>query len=1283
MKSIVKLLIVGLLFWNVNLMFGQYYQSDLQLVTVSPVPHQLGVCEEGIFTTHIQLAGGYQNIGVGQITVHITVSNHISMPGVVVGYIPEDHNGKIFEVVSVTTADNKTEVLLKNTQGIGVSLQGYDIDLPFEAVSTTVTEKAGIAANAYYIYNANHYDINPFNNGASAFLDIDPMPAYVFEFNGNPVVDGDSRTVCEGDAVGVRVTGTPGGTFTMTHNGNPNGGGNVNDPVYNFTAALSDAGTYVVTITSQYGCVQTFTFTLNVNPLPSAQMTVNGNPVSDGDSQTVCEGTSMTIGYTNANGESFEMKHGLVVVGTGTLSGASGTLHSFNASLSDAGTYTLTLTRNGCPITYTYTLNVNPLPVVTLDPIGPFCVDGPAVTLTQGSPAGGTYSGTGVSGGSFDPALAGVGTHTITYTYTDGNSCTNSATYNVVVNPIPVVTLPAAGPYCVDAAAVQLSGTPSGGVYSGTGVSISGLFDPAVAGVGMHTISYTYTDGNGCDDVKSITIEVTPLPDATITAQYAVWENTSGYTATVPDAGVGATYLWTISGGTISLGQGTNTITYLSGSAGTLTLGVTVTYPNTCDATSSTNVVVLPICGFIDFSNPLVLGSPAIGQWFVDRYAPAIFASQATAPDMTPNTLHHGIAAADGQVTAFYNTQGRQYYMPPSTNEIEIDLFVPSSWSSTGRRMAGIWGVAVDGSDVISGYPIIEFTSDGGSPRFRGYEGDGSWVNMGLPGGFSYDTWATLRIQLVSGGEFHYSVIASNGATLEYTTQLHGVNSSVRFNSLILQGHNTAPPGVTYDIYWNTLSTSPVEFVMNFNSVPVYHTETREACEGQIVTIELTGPTNDNYTLSFNNGAPSSGTVNDMGTTFTAAVSNSGTYKYTVTNAAGCSKEEYFNLIVHPLPTATISYSPAEFCATGTATVTQTGQGGGTYTATPAGLTINSTTGEIDLGASVAGTYTVTYSFADAYCSNTTTTTVTINPQPTVSIVVDDNVSCNGGNDGQATATASNGTPAYSYVWSNGNLTATASGLAAGTYSVTATDDKGCTVIGNVTITEPNVLDIVNYIIINESCNGCNNGGITVMATGGTPAYEYSIDGGVTWQASNVFSGLSAGSYTVMVRDANGCQAGPETVTINVAGLIPDLTPEHKVSVTVLPNPASTNVVVQIRNIGSGVTSGIFQFTVSKYSLPTGLTITQLIQPSVMIGPFTYNLDHNDFDVLDMGSVFLFTSKPGVTIPAVSGIKNLGFNLVRSGGATGSFNLNTNILPNGGGEVIIDNNTRTSVFSKI
>ncbi len=73
------------------------------------------------------------------------------------------------------------------------------------------------------------------------------------------------------------------------------------------------------------------------------------------------------------------------------------------------------------------------------------------------------------------------------------------------------------------------------------------------------------------------------------------------------------------------------------------------------------------------------------------------------------------------------------------------------------------------------------------------------------------------------------------------------------------------------------------------------------------------------------------------------------------------------------------------YCATGTATVTQTGQAGGTYTA-PAGVVINAATGDIDLAASTAGTYTVTYTFSNGTCSNTTTTSITINAKPTVVI---------------------------------------------------------------------------------------------------------------------------------------------------------------------------------------------------------------------------------------------------------------------------------------------------------
>src|SRR5207247_4140216 len=90
------------------------------------------------------------------------------------------------------------------------------------------------------------------------------------------------------------------------------------------------------------------------------------------------------------------------------------------------------------------------------------------------------------------------GSHVITYTYSDANGCTASATTTIVVNALPVVTLPGAGPLCIDAAAVQLAGTPAGGTYSGTGVSATGLFTTATAGAGSHVITYTYSDANGC-----------------------------------------------------------------------------------------------------------------------------------------------------------------------------------------------------------------------------------------------------------------------------------------------------------------------------------------------------------------------------------------------------------------------------------------------------------------------------------------------------------------------------------------------------------------------------------------------------------------------------------------------------------------------------------------------------------------------------------------------------------------------------------------------------------------
>jgi len=148
---------------------------------------------------------------------------------------------------------------------------------------------------------------------------------------------------------------------------------------------------------------------------------------------------------------------------------------------------------------------------------------------------------------------------------------------------------------------------------------------------------------------------------------------------------------------------------------------------------------------------------------------------------------------------AFYNTQGRKFDLDAGTNTMSIDLYIPASWATTDKRMAGFWGTAVDAGDNISFYPILEFTSDTSLPRFRGWNG-AAFQDIGLPTGFAYDAWYTLGISLV-GSDFVYTV-GDQSLTLD-------ANGSESIGNVILQGHNTTD-GVNYDIYWDNLQTAAV-----------------------------------------------------------------------------------------------------------------------------------------------------------------------------------------------------------------------------------------------------------------------------------------------------------------------------------------------------------------------------------------------------------------------------------------------------------------------------------------
>ncbi|KAF2518228.1 hypothetical protein EYY60_00275, partial [Flavobacterium zhairuonense] len=428
---------------------------------------------------------------------------------------------------------------------------------------------------------------------------------------------------------------------------------------------------------------------------------------------------------------------------------------------------------------------------------------------------------------------------------------------------------------------------------------------------------------------------------------------------------------------------------------------------------------------------------------------------------------------------------------------------------------------------------------------------------------------------------------------------------------------------------------------IKFNLIEHTASITNVSCNGgNNGSITLTVPTNGNYTYNWGNGIT---TKNRSGLA-------PGDYTVTVTNPIGCEKTSTYSVSQPDAITITLSQTNVSYIggSDGSATVAVTGGiGPYSYSWSPSVLYVYDTTAYF----LAKGTYTVTVRDANN-CTATQNFTITEPDALDATLVSQHNIDCNGANTGSITISAIGGTGPYSYWWDHsGGNGATASGLVAGTYTVTVYDAFYSSIIKSFTITEPDALTATAVGQTNITCHGANTGSATVSANGGTGSYTYS------WAPSGgsaaTASGLSAGIYTVTVTDSNSCTA-TESFTITE----PDALTATAVG--------QTNITCNGANTGSATVSangGTGSYTYS-WSPSGGSAAT-----ASGLGAGTYTVTITDANSCTATQSFIITEPDAIVItPSQTNIlchgANTGSATVSANGGTGSYTYSWS--PSGG-----------------
>jgi len=358
------------------------------------------------------------------------------------------------------------------------------------------------------------------------------------------------------------------------------------------------------------------------------------------------------------------------------------------------------------------------------------------------------------------------------------------------------------------------------------------------------------------------------------------------------------------------------------------------------------------------------------------------------------------------------------------------------------------------------------------------------------------------------------------------SVQVSGTTGAVRYSWAPSGGTSATATGLSAGVYTVTVSDAVCEGTLQTFTItaPPALTATAShtditcfgASDGLAGVVVSGGTTPYSYTWSPSGGAAS-----------TASGLSAGNYTNTIADARGCTTTASAT-ILEPTALAISAASASLSCfggSNGSATVTVSG-GTGPYTydwlpGAPSGDGTPVVTGL------TAGTWTCNATDSRS-CTITTTISIAA-PAALSSLTTATNVSCFGASTGVANVSVSGGTSGYTYTWSpSGGSAATATGLAAGNYSVAIADANGCTTTNTVNISQPASGLTTTISATNVLCFGNATGSATVTASGGGGSYTYLWSTAAT---TSVITGQTAGVKTVTVTDANSCTS---TSTINI-----------------------------------------------------------------------------------------------------------------------------------------------------